>query len=359
MSLRLRLTLLVAVTFALVVIGCTYAAHLRAGSQLSSEVDSFLLQRSTRFTHAPSNEFGKGAQDPDGDGRPGGPTLADPDAVTQIIDSTGRVIIYNYGQPILPIDAKDRLLAQSGGSRRFRDIAVAGEPYRMLTVALPAGGAVEIARGIESNNNVLSTLDARLLLIALFGTLIAASLAWLIARRTVRPIEALTATATYVAATQDLTNPIEVDRNDEVGRLASSFNSMLDALRTSREQQRRLVMDASHELRTPLTALRTNIELLQRARSFNDEQREELLTATGVELRELTDLVSELVELATDTHDEEVEQQVDVAELAERVVERQRRRTGREIVFEVEQGALMTGLARSNRCHSRSSPSTR
>ena len=343
MNLRLRLTLFVAVTFALVVIGCTYAAHLSASSQLRSEVDSFLIQRSSRFTHVPSSEFGRGPQDPDGDGTPGGPNLADPDAVTQILDRSGRVYTYNYGQPVLPINATDRTLAQKGGRSCFRDIKVAGEPYRMLTVALSSGGAVEIARGVESNNNVLSTLDARLLLIALFGSLLAATLAWLIARRTVHPIEALTDTATYVAATQDLTNPIVVARNDEVGRLASSFNSMLDALRTSREQQRRLVMDASHELRTPLTALRTNIELLQRAKSYSADQREELLTATGVELRELTDLVSELVELATDTHNEEVEQHVDLAELAERVVTRQRRRSGREITLEAEPGAVVRG----------------
>jgi len=343
MSLRLRLTLFVSVTFALVVIGCTYAAHLSASSQLRSEVDSFLVQRSTRFTSAPASEFPAGGQDPDGDATPGGPTLADPDAVTQILDTSGRILTYNFGQPTLPISATDRALAQNGGRRCFRDIKVHEEPYRMITVALPRGGAVQIARAVESNKNILSTLDARLLLIALIGTLIAATLAWLIARRTVHPIEALTATATYVAATQDLSNPIAVERNDEVGRLAASFNSMLDALRTSREQQRRLVMDASHELRTPLTALRTNIELLERAKSFNAEQRDELIAATGVELRELTDLVSELVELATDTHNEEVEQHVDLAELAERVVTRQRRRTGREITLDVDQAAVVSG----------------
>ena len=204
---------------------------------------------------------------------------------------------------------------------------------------------MQIARSIEADNNVLSTLDARLLLIALAGTLIAASLAWLIARRIVRPIEQLTVTATEVAATQNLDNPIAVDRNDEIGRLASSFNSMLDALRTSREQQRRLVMDASHELRTPLTALRTNIDLLRRARSFDAAQRDELLGETDVELRELTDLVSELVELATDTRTEEPVEQIDLGELVERVVSRQQRRSGREITVELDHPAAVPGRA--------------
>src|SRR5205823_2216279 len=83
---------------------------------------------------------------------------------------------------------------------------------------------------------------------ALAGTVVAAALAWLIARRMVRPIEQLTSTATYVAETQDLANRIEVERHDEVGQLATSFNTMLDALHTPREQQKRLVIDASREL---------------------------------------------------------------------------------------------------------------
>ena len=229
----------------------------------------------------------------------------------------------------------------------------------MLTVALPNHGAVEIARSIEADESVLNSLDARLLLIALAGTLVAASLAWVIARRTVRPIEELTQTATYVAETQDLANPIEVDRRDEIGRLASSFNSMLDALRTSREQQRRLVLDASHELRTPLTALRTNIDLLRRARSFNQDQRDELLGETDVELRELTDLVSELVELATDTHTEEAVEQIDLGELVERVVTRQQRRTGRTITLETDHPRSSSAGSRCSSARSRTCSTTR
>jgi len=343
MSLRLRLTLVVAVTFALVVVGCTFAAHLSASQQLRSETDAFLQSRSTRFTQVPRANFPRGGQDPDDGGGPGGPPLADPDAVTQILDSNGVVNSYIAGQPTLPIDATDRLLAQRGGRSQFRNITIGDDSYRMLTVALPNHGAVQIARSVASDDKVLASLDTRLLLIAVAGTIVAASLAWVIARRTVRPIEHLTQTATYVAATQDLDNPIAVSRRDEIGRLASSFNRMLDALRTSREQQRRLVLDASHELRTPLTALRTNIDLLRRARSFDQAQRDELLGETDLELRELTDLVSELVELATDTHTEETVERIDLAELVDRVVTRQQRRTGRDIVLHTERPAIVAG----------------
>jgi two-component system sensor histidine kinase MprB len=188
---------------------------------------------------------------------------------------------------------------------------------------------------------VLSTLDLRLLLIALAGTIVAAALAWLIARRIVRPVEELTVAAEHIAKTQVLDQHIEVRRADELGRLATSFNTMLAALGSSRAQQQRLVMDASHELRTPLTALRTNIELLQRADTFEDAQRDELVAAARVELEELGDLVAELVELATDVRAEEPTQLVDLGDLVEGVVERERRRSGRTITLARDQAATI------------------
>jgi two-component system sensor histidine kinase MprB len=93
-------------------------------------------------------------------------------------------------------------------------------------------------------------------------------------------------------------------------------------------------MDASHELRTPLTALRTNIELLQRAGGLDDAQRGELVDAAQIELEELGDLVTELVDLATDARAEEPVQRVDLGDVVERAVERERRRTGRMITLE-------------------------
>ena len=344
MSIRLRLLLIVAVTFGLVVVGSAFAAHVSVSRQLRSATDQFLTQRAAQFTRAPSGALP--ADPSEGfDGSPGpNPNdrvaLADPDALTQILSANGSITSSIEGQPSLPVDARDLSLARSGGRPRFRDATVGDASYRILTVALPHGGAAQIARSINSQNNLLDTIDLRLLLIALAGTVLAASLAWVIARRTVRPIEQLTDATAYVARTQDLTNQIPIERRDEIGRLAASFNTMLvalhdmiGALNTSREQQQRLVVDASHELRTPLTAVRTNIEVLARSHYINETDRAELLAETEAELTELTDLVGELVELATDTRAEEPVERVDLGELAEQVVARFQRRSGRPITL--------------------------
>jgi two-component system sensor histidine kinase MprB len=340
MNLRLRLLLVVATTFAVVVVGCVYAAHVSTQRELRAQTDRFLLQRA----HDPgiTGGFGHGAGPSGPDHTPDvtGP-LAEPDAIVQLLDSKGAVVRSIANQPAIPIDATDKQIAANGGSPRFRTVSLAGKQYRVLTTPLPGGGAAQIARSIEDTNKVLSTLDLRLLLIALGGTMVAAALAWLIARRIVRPVEELTLAAEQIAQTQELEHHIEVKRRDELGRLAASFNTMLAALGSSRAQQRRLVMDASHELRTPLTALRTNIELLQRAGSLDDGQRAELVDAAQVELAELGELVAELVDLATDAGAEEPIRSVEAGDLVEGVVQRERRRSGRDIAFSTEAPAMI------------------
>ncbi|MCU1372882.1 MAG: two-component system sensor kinase, partial [Actinomycetia bacterium] len=205
------------------------------------------------------------------------------------------------------------------------------------------GGAVQLARTLTETDDILHGLRDRLLLAAVAGSAVAGLVAWEVARRTARPVVQLTAAAEVVAATQDLSVPITVRGGDEVGRLAASFNAMLAALGTSRDQQKRLVADASHELRTPLTAVRTNIDLLLRADDLPDDQRRELLDETRLELDELTALVGELVDLATDARAEEPVGAVDLHEVVDDVAARYRRRTGRVIDVVSDEPAVVEG----------------
>ena len=88
---------------------------------------------------------------------------------------------------------------------------------------------------------------------------------------------------------------------DELARLARSFNAMLRALAASRQQQAQLISDAGHELRTPLTSLRTNIEVLLRVKDLPDQDRADLFTDVHAQLEEMTTLVGDVVELAPKT----------------------------------------------------------
>ena len=196
-----------------------------------------------------------------------------------------------------------------------------------------------MARDLTETDAFLAGLRTRLILIGGSAVVLAGVLAWFVSRRAVRPVAVLTRAAEHVAATRDLEVPIEVTRRDEIGRLATSFNTMLAALASSRAQQRRLVADAGHELRTPLTSLRTNIEVLARVEDMPAADRAELLADARQELEELSDLVAELVDLAADAPPEEPVA-VRLDELVVEAVERFRRRTGREVALSAEETVL-------------------
>src|SRR5207245_8617683 len=87
---------------------------------------------------------------------------------------------------------------------------------------------------------------------------------------------------------------------DELGRLAASFNTMLEALEASVRSQRQLVADASHELRTPLTSLRTNLELLARGQPADPAERQLALADLVGQIERLSTLVADLIDLARD-----------------------------------------------------------
>jgi two-component system sensor histidine kinase MprB len=246
-------------------------------------------------------------------------------------------------QPLLPVETADREIATGeSGDAVLRDVSVADTDYRMLTTALPSGGALQTARDLTETTSVLAQLRNRLLIIGLLSTLGAAGVGWLLARRMARPVENLTEAAETIAATKDLDSPITVDGRDEVGRLASSFGTMLAALRISQEQQRRLVVDAGHELRTPVTSLYTNIELLHQDAELDETSRRNLLDDLLTEMGGLSHLVEELVELATDqASPEEPAEDIHLADLAASVCEKARRRSGRAVVLVAHRSELV------------------
>ena len=160
------------------------------------------------------------------------------------------------------------------------------------------------------------------------GVIAAALAGWGVARNGLRPVRRLTHAAEDIARTEKL-DPIDVEGNDEIARLARAFNAMLAALSASRDRQRQLVADAGHELRTPLTSLRTNLDLLTQADrqgGLSDASRAELLDDVQFQIEELTTLIGDLTELAREQPARVMLEEVDLAEITERAVQRVRRR---------------------------------
>ncbi|MCC5576817.1 HAMP domain-containing histidine kinase [Microtetraspora sp. AC03309] len=175
--------------------------------------------------------------------------------------------------------------------------------------------------GVLASLGDVDDLGWPFLAVAFGGLLLSGALGWLAAHTALRPVGILKDAAERVASTRDLTTRIEVAKDDELGSLARSFNTMLDALERSARAQKRLVADASHELRTPLTALRTNVELLIRG-GPDQEDHDEISRAAMAGMEELTVLISDVVELARDEEPAALVEDVRLDEIVTREVSR-------------------------------------
>jgi signal transduction histidine kinase len=231
-----------------------------------------------------------------------GPRLNDfvlpDDASARVLDVNGNLLKENTGAANMGKPGKV-------GLSDHGEIRVATE-----TIVAPDGtvtGFVQYGRNVE---HVDSTIDRLWLFIAagvFFGTLLASLAGVAIARRAMRPIASLTATAREIATTRDPSRRMpEPAVEDEVGELALTLEEMLrslDAARSEREdamkKQREFVADASHELRTPLTSVLANLELLQASLAAPDhaEDREVVDSALRSSKR-MSRLVSDLLLLA-------------------------------------------------------------
>ena len=129
--------------------------------------------------------------------------------------------------------------------------------------------------------------------VSLSVLVVAAGVAWFVAGRLLRPVRHLTETAEAITDS-DLSGRIPVAGDDEISRLACTFNEMLDRLERAFTAQRRFVDDAGHELRTPITIIRGHLEVM----GDDPDERRETLDLVGDELDRMGRIVEDLMVLA-------------------------------------------------------------
>ncbi len=337
MSLRRRLVLLTAAAVAVAVVLAGLTTYLVVRQDLRAGVDSALrdLVPQVSFVQAPPPGEALDSETPLAIELPDAP-LGGASGVAQAVTPSGEVIAPRDA-PRLPTDRRTREVAEGRREPFFRDTTVDGVDVRLFTTRGLAGDALVVAKPLTEVENTLSRLRWILLAVSLAGIGLAAGLGVLVARVTAAPVMRLTGAAERVTATGDLGHRIDTQGEDELARLAASFNTMLAALERSQDAQRQLVADASHELRTPLTSIRANLELLERARGLPDDERAEILAGARAQLEELTVLVGDLVDLARPGA-QLVEDPEDLRldELVNEAVERARRHAGGSLSFDVE-----------------------
>ena len=161
----------------------------------------------------------------------------------------------------------------------------------------PATAQSWSSRARSSRARSRSTTSCDELLVAAPLALLLASLAgYGLAAAALRPVEAMRRRAAAVSATAPGRLPVPPSR-DEISRLATTLNEMLERLEAAFEHERRFVADASHELRTPLALLRTELEVaLRRPRSA--DELEATLRSAAEETERLSRLAEDLLLIA-------------------------------------------------------------
>ena len=129
-------------------------------------------------------------------------------------------------------------VAQGRQPQSVRTVTANGDSYRVVAVPAGRGLALVLGQSTATVDRVLRTLGLVSLGAGAVGIALAAWAGASIARTGLRPVERLTAAAERVAATGRL-EPIEVEGDDEIARLAHAFNAMLTALDEAQVRQRR------------------------------------------------------------------------------------------------------------------------
>ncbi len=306
MSIRVRLTLgyLAVLTAILIVFSAVVYTFLSIS--MLNEVDHILWDRAAQVgaviatQNDPRTVIRTGLVD-----LPPLDVFSTPAVYIQVIRGDGSVArqSQNLGEQRLPLDA-DLLAINLRNQPAFKTL-VFENGVRLRMVSVPISWREEVVGAVQVGQPLIE-VDATLhrVLILLMGGIIvtivvAGGVGLLMSWLALRPIDRITQTTGQIVRAQDLGRRLPVPAtDDEVGRLVSTFNAMLERLDRLFQAQQRLGADVSHELRTPLTTIRGNVDLLRRGAADDPTERAAALDAIEGEVSRMNRLVADLLLLA-------------------------------------------------------------
>lgn len=199
------------------------------------------------------------------------------------------------GPDNLPVDFKVALASGISGRQRFTN---GGAPLLVVGVVMPSVDAqyVEVFP-METLRRTLGLLRNSLMAGTMLALAVGAFLGAWSARRVLRPVTRV-AEAAEALASGMLDTRLAAERDVDLNRLVTSFNTMVDAVERRIEREARFASDVSHELRTPLGALMAATEVLERRREELPDRAQQAVDVIGSQLRRLSTMVLDLLEIA-------------------------------------------------------------
>jgi signal transduction histidine kinase len=358
-SLRARLVLWVGLIMAIVLVGFSSAVYAILHRSLSDQIAASLAERAQQV----SRTVGQGGFHPRLHGReppdiPPPETFSSADTFVQVSSLDGQILRppFESSETTLPLP-ESTLARVRDGQSVYETVRIDGERVGVYSTPMSVRGqiigVVQVGRSVGFADRALSQLR----LLAGLGLLLALALAVLgvslMTGATLRPLERLIHTAESVGSSRDLSRRVATPgSDDEVGRLAVTFNRMLSRLQASDahlretlESQRRFVADASHELRTPLTAIRGNAGMLRSVAEMSPEDRAESIEEIHREAERMSRLVGDLLALARADAGRELRREpVNLAALVRGVAAQAARLSdGREVAVDAQGPVAVAG----------------
>jgi len=189
---------------------------------------------------------------------------------------------------------------------RVVEVRVDQRPLFLTAAPLRDGGQVVVARSPVTVYGALRQLRRLLTIVDVIALGVTATLAWLFAALTLRPVSRVTGAAERVLASRDMSQRVaHRGPPDEIGRLAATFNAMLaeldaayESLGRSNVRLRQFLADCAHELRAPLTLLRSNVDLIAKVGETDPQFRTQALADIRAAAERMARMITQLLILA-------------------------------------------------------------
>ncbi|MDO4912415.1 MAG: HAMP domain-containing histidine kinase [Lactobacillus sp.] len=159
-------------------------------------------------------------------------------------------------------------------------------------------GYLVVKNRMSSYNHMIIRLASWMMILSIIAIFIFIGVAFLVVNSVVGPIKQISAVAREVD--KDPNSQVRIpnlQRNDEIQEMATSFNQMLDRMQRYIDQQKEFVSDVSHELRTPVAVIEGHLSMLQRWGKDDPEVLEESISAANQEASRMKHLIQEMLDL--------------------------------------------------------------
>lgn len=177
-----------------------------------------------------------------------------------VFDQNDSIIYTTDDDQLLNVDPSMlREIREEGSLRYIRDEhEVLGLSYTDAREEITILIAATDIYGLRKLSNLINIL----FFVALFSLVVLLILGWIFSGRALKPISKVISQVDEISIASIDLRVDEGNGQDEIARLAQTFNKMLDRLETAFQMQKNFIANASHELRTPLTAISGQLEVL-------------------------------------------------------------------------------------------------